>query len=446
MRILPPLNRPAPLFFGLYLLGTLLLPVGTFDRYRGRSDDWVYVLGTGLSFETPWNRGVILGLSAIIASLFVGAIRIGNRSQPTTLENNRPATQCVLCLWDLCIVGWIAVPTVAGLFNPSPIADDLWQAVYLAIVWGGPYLAARVTVRSLEDAKNCLWLIVFVGLLSALPAVIELGFGRFVYASLYGYHPNESIGEFKFFGTRPLLCFEDPNQIAMWWFTVAMAASLVVPTWWLNTREVRLKWAAVSLPFLFQGVGASLLTIVGVLASLMRRTGHWRTVLITLALTTSLAFVARGPLLRLGRDLAQKAGIEEPMKSLLRDNSIGSLAWRVVREEEGSRTLESNLLFGHGTVLFWQGDVGKYRPWGFISLVNGAYGFFGAAVVMLWFLIPPAAYWISRKSRTVSSARYRIGYGLAVMWGLHGVDAVVNPAFFLPTVFLFGLIPSLHSE
>ena len=411
--------RTGPLLFGLYLLGMLCLPMASFEKYRDLPEDWLYVVGEGLAFDNPLNRGLVMGL-------VVGGLA------------------CVYAIWtrkfprghwlDAIIVAWILTPLAAGLLNPSLLRYDLFQTIYLVAVWGGPYLAARLTVQTTEEIQHCLWGLVILGLFTALPALFELTQGRFVYRSLYGYHPSQNIGGTKFFGTRPLLCFEDPNQIAMWWFTVAMAAVIVIPVWFARTRTTGMKAIAVSLPFLFQGIGASILTVVGIALFSPRRVVHWRPILIVIVVASFLMFLARGPILRLGREMAQKSGIEQPIKSALRDSAIGSLAWRMVREEEGSQTVESHPLFGWGTVMFWVTDGVKFRPWGMVSLVNGAYGFVGAVLLIGWFFLPALCHWFF----VGGSERSRVRYGVALLWGLHGVDALVNPAFFLPMVFLLG--------
>jgi energy-coupling factor transporter transmembrane protein EcfT len=291
-----------------------------------------------------------------------------------------------------------------------------------------------MAVRDLQDLAACLRVLVTVGLVSAAVGLTELLGGRYVYGLLYGFHPNQEVGEFKLLGTRPLLCFEDPNQIAMWWLTVALAAVILIPGWTNKQQGWLQKYAALALPFVFQGIGASVLTLIGLLGVRVKLRFSWKPILLVLLLLSGLMFAFRGPMLRVARQSARQSGMEQRVKELLRDSSIGSLGWRLVREEEGSQSLETNRWFGWGTVYFWQQDPAKYRPWGFVSLVNGAYGLVGAVMVLALFFAPISYFVFNRDY----SEGVQLPFGLTLLWGLHGVDALLNPAFFLPMLFLLG--------
>jgi hypothetical protein len=88
--------------------------------------------------------------------------------------------------------------------------------------------------------------------------------------------------------------------------------------------------------------------------------------------------------------------------------------------------------------MFWNNAGLSQRPWGLVSLVTGAYGLVGTGVFVACFLLPLLislfhAPWLDRSD----TARY-VHVGVPLLVALHAVDATLNPAFFLPALFLFG--------
>lgn len=133
----------------------------------------------------------------------------------------------------------------------------------------------------------------------------ELFVGRFVYASLFGYHPFQHEGEMRYWGSRPLLLFEDANQIGMWWATIALAVVGLYP-WQRNTTIARrLGLSALLLtPFLFQAIGGSLLTLFGTAVLMIRR--RWMVAIVAaMIFVGTIGYVFRGPILRTGRHWAE---------------------------------------------------------------------------------------------------------------------------------------------
>jgi len=100
---------------------------------------------------------------------------------------------------------------------------------------------------------------------------------------------------------------------------------------------------------------------------------------------------------------------------------------------------------GWGSVNFWQTeDPLQKRPWGLATLVTGAYGVIGVGVwgMMLWI---PSVWIVIRRNHGASSAMPIDS--LAILVGLHAIDALLNSAFFLPVVFFLGfLVSSIASK
>ncbi|MFN7842206.1 MAG: hypothetical protein ACK5N9_10840 [Pirellula sp.] len=432
-----------PLLFALYLLGMLCLPIASFEMYRDLPDSTISVLGNALAFENPWNRGAMLGGYAIVAACIVGAIQLSRRSVTSSNEKPRSSLFRSMSAWDAVLATWISAPTVTGFFNPSPIAEDLWQSLYIAIAWGGPYLAGRVLVSSTDDLRRSLWVVFAAGAVSLVPALVEFASGRFVYQALYGYNPYQSIGESRWFGYRPILWFEDPNQVAMWWMTIAVTAMGLIPAWFVASKTVGLKWVAMGLPFLFQGVGSAILTIIGALARHVRRISSWKYWIAGTLVLGGILFLARGPVLQASRELARQSGIEEVVKSILRESSLGSFGWRLAREEQDSNLWKEHPITGSGSVMFWSDAGQSQRPWGMFSLVTSAYGCIGSGI-LLWMLFGPlvTSLFIRRRGdhneAIDNEAIDTVQKSVPVLIALHGLDGMINSAFFLPILWLYG--------
>lgn len=424
--------KSAPTLFGIYLLGMLCLPIASFETVRNLPDPSVPVLGNALAFENPWNRGMILGACCCFVALIGVFVTQAWRRIPRSWT-----------VWDAWFVLWVLTPIVCGAFNASPFWEDGFQSLYLAVVWGGPYLAGRVIFGGEDTSKRGLWLILVLGSFTLIPAMLEMIFGRFVYASLYGYHPFQDIGERKWFGSRPLLCFEDPNQAAICWMTIAFASVPLISSWFAPSKWVAWKWGVLATPFLFQGVGAAILTLIGVTADRARVFRFWKLGLIGFVVVGIICFVARGPILRVGRELAQQAGVEDVVRGVLKDGPFGSFTWRLAREEQGSSLWQKNPIAGTGTVMFWRDAGHTERPWGLFSLVTGAYGIIGC-IILLSFVFAPCAVSFYRSYGPASSEGFQVAKGVAILIALHGIDAMMNSAFFLPMLWVYGAWVGTH--
>ncbi len=437
--------RSAPCLFAIYLAGTLCLPISSFERYRDLPDPSIEVLGNALAFENPINRGLVLGLLALlVAACILGwNWARGDRSLH----------------WSLCDVAfglWIATPVLCGVFNPSPFLADVRQSLYLGVVWGGPYWLGRSACRTRDDLRGMLGVLVVAGGISLLPALAEFATGRFVYSMLYGYQPFQNVGEVRYFGYRPLLCFEDPNQVAMWWLTVAMAAWVITPKRSNNPWTWVLLGTTLALPFLFQGIGASVLTLVGVAALSVRwpptvllTSVRWRLWAGAAIGISAVLFLARGPLLGSVRSMLQRSGMEPAVKDLMRAVSLDSFSWRLAREVDGNTAWNQHPVFGWGTVTFWKDAGMNERPWGLFSMVTGTYGWVGVLICLTAFIASIACIWTgelgleNERSSDGSGAiltrwQPRLSYGVACLATLHVIDAALNPALFLPILILIG--------
>ncbi len=286
-------------------------------------------------------------------------------------------------------------------------------------------------------------MIVLLGTLSFAAALIEFLFGRFVYSIVYGWHPFQDEGATRFFGWRPLLLLEDPNQIAMWWGTVAIAAMTLYQSRVKSHWATATRWWFASLvmpPFLFQAFGGALLTVLGGLLLVVRDRRFYGVLFGGIVVLAIIALLFRGPLLRTGRHLAETTSTGQALKRIVRDSPIGSLGWRIGREEDNDPLIRKHFWTGWGSTQFWKQDSTSVRPWGLVTLVLGAYGVVGCLV------------WCGMMAVPVSVVLFRIGCsgasdeivvrGMAIIVLVHAIDATLNSAYFLPVVMLLGMMQS----
>jgi len=268
---------------------------------------------------------------------------------------------------------------------------------------------------------------------------MEFAFGRFLYSVFYGWHPFGNEGTTRYFGYRPLMFFEDPNQIGMWWAAVAIAAWTV----WLQSRSTVTRWwllLGVTPPFFFQAIGASLLTVAGIAILKIRRRRVIGSILFALFLFAVCLIVFRGPLLRYGRQFSESTYAGQAAKSILRNSSIGSFGWRMALEERNEHLLRQRIVFGWGDVNYWRQDKINERPWGFATLIVGAYGLIGLCVWVAMTVVP-CVYVFARGCDWYLADELPLR-AFAVVLLIHGIDASLNSAYFLPMVMCLGMVQS----
>lgn len=422
-------DHGAACLLGFYVAGDLLLPIASFADVADQPNAFMQVLGNALPYG-PWiNRATLLGpLLLILAIVHAARFNLG-RPRPHWLDGT--------------MLLWILTPMLVGLANDSPWTKAVWDSAYLALTWGTVYAAGRIAYQRPEDLMDCLWVLVGLGAVSLAVALTEFVGGRFWYDTLYGFHPFYSQGESRYFGYRPLLMFEDPNQIAMWWTTVALASLTLL---WSRVQPKPPAWLLALLvvpPFWFQAVGGSLLTLFGAAALRLRgRRAIAIAAMIGLLVLGGL-FVFRGPLLQFGRQFVETSPAGQAARGLLRNSSLGSFAWRLGLEEKNAALLRERIGFGWGDVNFWRVDADSSRPWGLATLITGAYGAVGFGIWLSLALLPCAAVFLHGAKRSACD-----GWplrGVAVIALVHAIDASMNSAYWLPVVFCIGMMNANES-
>jgi hypothetical protein len=292
---------------------------------------------------------------------------------------------------------------------------------------------------------QCFFFLLVLGLGTIVVGMVEFAMGRFLYREMYGWHPFQSIGEVRYFGYRPLLLFEDPNQMGMWWLTLAIVGlAWFDTTGWFhvgtrsslkNFKRQVLAGLPIGIPFLFQTAGASLLTLFGGFLLFLPRQYCSKKWLVRLMVAAVALFALRGPILTTGRYWVERSAWGQHVKGAMRRSSIGSLGWRLAREEQSRALMMRYPVFGWGSLHYWKDNSQSQRPWGMISLVMGAYGMVGVAACFGVLFFPL----YSAISMDTDPTRLPVRRVIPILMALHGMDAFLNSAFFLPMVYLVGL-------
>ena len=445
----PPISRRWHIPFWIYWIGSLLLPIAWFGAEASDPEYYLQVLGNALPYGTWLNRAVFLG---IICSL--GCIVLFARQQVPLRWTWGDTFACL----------WCATPMMVGIANDSPLVRDLEQSGYLACTWGSAYFVGRIAgTYDLLTRRTVAW-IVSGGCLFGIFALSEFHFGRFWYELLYGPHPYVLQGEVRWFGFRPLLFWEDPNQAGMGWCTVAILGG-----WLVAQKPVGrswFAWPACLFVFLYQGIGGICLTLLGwgllfVTENLTSGTStfgrlsaggrSWGRVPLMglgvgIVVVLGLGFLFRGPLLHQSKRALEASGLYSPVRETLRAVGLGSFGWRLAIEERALQQQRqqsvTKRLVGAGDVNAWRELQEDERPWGLVSLVSMAYGWIGVCTLTLFLLGPMGlalrAGWLKRGDK----GPLKIGVLVSILIIVHGLDALGNCAFYLPIVSLIGALSS----
>lgn len=445
--------------YAVYLAMSLLLPIAAFGPQAADPEYFAEVVGTALPSGEFINRSTVTGLFAWMVAAVVCLITSPTRErvepgQPSLARRASMAT-AYGARGHLPIVVWIACPLLSGLFNPSSLLVDAAQSLYLLLVWGGPYVMGCVVLGNIKRLQFSAQVILSAGFVSFLACMLEFFWGRFIYESLYGHHPYVTQGQTRYFGWRPLLMFEDPNQLGMWFATLSLTA---VAWWryanfardggmlwsWLTPGATRIVLVVNAFAVLwFQAIGASLLSGLGA-AFMIRGHGHQRRGKAGLRIQWLLAagcalaiglFVCRGPILHYGRATLRTTPAGRQVTVVLKELSLGSLTWRLAREDDHRGLIGQHPIVGWGTVDYWRQNPDDVRPWGLVTLVTGAYGALG---VIAWLSIPLVM--IGRLWR-LPAHRLELAWPLlwvVVLASIHTLDGFLNSGYLLAVVPLYG--------
>ena len=107
-------------------------------------------------------------------------------------------------------------------------------------------------------------------------------------------------------------------------------------------------------------------------------------------------------------------------------------------EERNEHLLRQRIAFGWGDVNYWRQDKINERPWGLATLVVGAYGIVGLCVWGVMTVVPCAIVFARGTGRYLADDLPL--RALTVILLIHGIDASLNSAYFLPIIMCLGMV------
>lgn len=401
--------------------GWWLLPVGNYGPgAHGTGLPW-WITGTALPSDMLVTKAWIAPLVA-----FAGAVV----KNPDALRNWRPAAV------DVPMIAWCLWPIADGLLGASP--PPLVASLYIAGVWGLPWLIGRVWLSTAEGELALMRAIALSGLANLPVAVIEGVRPPMLYGLLYGPHPFRFDGIHRYVGYRPIGFLEHGNLYGLWTALAAFAALWLVRD---RKRADGRRWVVlaivnVAIALAAQSIGALILLGIGLVLLAI-----WRSHLFVPALSgVAVLIVIIGAVHLTGivpiRALAKTpAGVRVigEMRALGR----GSFLWRVSQDTKSLGTIAANPIGGTAHWDWWR-QYGT-RPWGQPLLLIGQYGLGG--FLLAWgALVAAAAAAFQRLRQWGDRLAGDAALPLAILVLLSLLDATLNAFFFFPAILAAGAI------
>ncbi len=128
-------------------------------------------------------------------------------------------------------------------------------------------------------------------------------------------------------------------------------------------------------PFLFQAIGAALLTLMASIFFMFRSQKMALIGLLGVIALGGGAFICRGPILSYGRKIVDATSFGPSIRGFLRESSFGSFGWRLGLEERYRDLLKQSPWTGQGVSIF--GKPNRNR--------------FGLGVWLVWLRVPTAS-------------------------------------------------------
>lgn len=127
---------------------------------------------------------------------------------------------------DLFVLGWIGAPFISSIANGLGLWDACSELYERFFIWGVPYLAGRIGVRSLRDVRECAIGVIIAGLIAAPLCLIEIRLSPQIHRWIYGVHPAPFHMSMRLGGYRPMLSFRHGIEVGTW-----MACASIVAAW-----------------------------------------------------------------------------------------------------------------------------------------------------------------------------------------------------------------------
>jgi hypothetical protein len=341
---------------------------------------------------------------------------------------------------DFLVAAWCVYPIVHIVANRTPAAEAMADAGYQTLTWGIPYLVGRAMCGSIEGRNRLAFAIIISGIVCVPLAAVEFVAGPFAYASLYGFHPYGEQGVGRYVGSRPLLFFEDGNQLGIWLATSALVACWLRRSARLNSSPTR-RGGVVAAVLVVQAIVAQSVGAVALMLSslasmeVLRRLGRiWP--LVAILVLVMLYVVVRATGRVDAKALVQRTAVGRAAIDASIRLGRKSFGWRLKREETHTRIALRRPWFGQGRWDWWRD--GPERPWGLPTLVLGQHGMAGLLLLSACLALPIATFLACNPARGWASPTIVASTALAAALLLNVLDALLNGAFFVPVMMAAG--------
>ncbi|MEO9467969.1 hypothetical protein [Parasphingorhabdus sp.] len=432
--------QPAMAVAIAYLAGIIFLPVSTMtvpDTNHVSADSPYWIMPVALPSVGFLTKASVASLTALCVALFRSA---------KTFADFRPHWVDIpifaLCLWPML-----------QLASTDASPDAVQASLYLFVIWGTPWLLARLFFNDRDGQLSFIDAFVGLTLLLAPIALFESWSDARIYQWLYGPHPFADVGIDRYIGHRPLAMFEDGNQYGLWMCCAALMAIWRAKHASVDTHRTARKIVAailLTLAVASQSVGALVLLAFGAAILLSGPALMWlRKAFVPMALLFALAMsVYLSGVIPL-RTIAKETAVGHAIWSGLRASGRGSLSWRIGQDQKALPIIQENLIAGSGQWDWWQPLGG--RPWGFILLMVGQFGLIGICLAFssmlyaMWTRVQPVGQSDHRNRRFSAGDP---GLVFAVMMILVMLDALLNAFVILPLLLIAGglVLPSKGSS
>lgn len=219
-----------------------------------------------------WNRRTAPVLVCMIGVMFRdGAL----------LRSFRPR------LFDLPIILWCIAPFFSAVSNGYGAKEGVSLVFYQTLRWGGPYFLGRLHFQTREQLLDLAKVLFWGGLIYLPLCIFEIRFSPVLHHHLYGFNQHSFAQTIRGSTYRPMVFLQHGLMVAMW---MAMTAYL---GWILHSGKFLGRFLGVPLRFMpwvmaitmvaMQSLGALLLAILGVGATILCRWSGGRFALLALA-------------------------------------------------------------------------------------------------------------------------------------------------------------------
>ncbi len=361
------------------------------------------------------------------------------------LLGKRHAIKRRLSYWDLPITAWCFCPVATSLENDLGLYDGLSASAQRLLMYGMPYLLARIYLADRSGLRDIAIGIFYGGLLYMPLCLWEIRMSPQLHMQLYGYHQHAFMQTVRTIGGyRPMVFMHHGLMVGLW----MAAASLIGIALWKSGALKRvgpwpIKWFVVALTattILCQSFGALVLLAIGLLAYFsLRRYGR-----LSIAAFLVLPIMYCG--LRIGGHWNASTLVD--ITRHFSEERADSLKFRLEQEEVlAARAWERPMLgWGGFNRAFPPPNASDMRQAVSDSLwivVFGMNGFLGLASIVLTLLTP--IYALTRRWRPEHWTHPDLAPAgvLALVLGIYLMDGMVNmmvnPIFMLAGGALTGL-------